>query len=172
VPGRWPPPPVAAQDVDADHFTANAITTGMTPMLLIGGSGNLNFSAGFTTATTCAGTSHDSGTGLVAVETDAAPTCQLHGSASYVSTVCGTGSLHGSATLTEYVGQDVSDTYTFTFDVVVVNFIGILAGTGAEANSTESDLINGTVTLVNTGPGTPPVCATSLDVILDLTTKL
>jgi len=157
--------PVRALAADADHFTFLGTTTAMTPMLFVGGTGSFSFSAGFTGATQCAGTSADSDDLFSDVDTPPSR-CELFGSGTYNNVVCGTGFMHGTATLTEYDGSTVSDIYDFTFDITYVAGSGTLAGFATERGAfSESSPIAGHVLFAPTSFAGPPNCVTSLSIL-------
>ena len=156
--------PVAAQTVDADHFTFRAISTAMTPMLLIGGGGTIAFSAGFTGGTLCTGASADVEFFIPDIDTPPAR-CELYGSATYTNIICGTGFATGTATLVEYDGSSVSDAYDFTFDITYVLGFGTLTGTATERGSSEVAPITGNMAFAIGTPGNlQPVCATAITI--------
>jgi hypothetical protein len=155
---------VTAQTADADNFTFQAISTSMTPMQLVGGTGSVAFSAGFTGATVCTGGSTDSDDLFSDVELPPSH-CELYGSATYTNVICGTGFVHGTATVTEYDGTKVSDVYDFSFDITYALGAGTLAGFATErVDGGETSPIAGHVTFAITGVGPPPICATSLTI--------
>ena len=137
-----------AFDSDTDVLAFVGATTSLWPVQLVGGTGAYEFST-----IACAGVSTDTTPPEAAL-------CSITSAGNYVNTVCGTGTADStSTTVNEPDGADTTVSYHIQF----VSGIGILTGPGAGP-------VNGVppvaaVVLVPTGPGTPPNCVTSFDVV-------
>ena len=129
----------SAADGDNDVMVFVGQSTSLTPVQLVGGSGVFQFATTFGFASACEGVSSDE-------PASASPQCSISASGSYVSIVCGTGTLSGAATVSEADGQVDSVGFTIT----LVGGVGVITG-GAV----------GVVEIIPTGVASPPACMTS-----------
>jgi hypothetical protein len=89
------------------------------------GTGTYSFSTGAPLG--CTGISADAPSEVLA-DVEAPASCSISSSGNFTNIVCGTGLAVGTATLAE-AG---SDTYNFSYTIVFVAGVGVLAGTATE----------------------------------------
>jgi hypothetical protein len=132
-----------AADGDSDAVAFVGQSTSLTPVQLVGGSGLFQFATTFGFGSTCQGASADE-------PASASLGCTISASGSYTSITCGTGTLSGSASVSES-GDGQSDSVSFA--ITLVGGVGVITG-GA----------TGVALIVPTGAATPPACMTSFTI--------
>jgi hypothetical protein len=144
--------PVAADAPNGAEVVAfTAHTTALTPVMWVGGSGSYSLQQD-----ACVGMAVTAGIPQID------PACSVSASGSYVNTVCGTGTLSGTATVVDV------DTYTGPFTVTFVNGLGVGQATLTNSRDGSSNIAGILAQL--TGVPMPPglgvgagVCAAALN---------